>query len=72
MAEEKRYISSVKLEGDSIYHIKDTEAHEALEDLLVFEFNYFHFMSGGKPLDVRIAPLSQGRFFDLTHCNNFN
>ena len=34
MAEEKRYISSVKLEGDSIYHIKDTEAHEALEDLL--------------------------------------
>lgn len=33
MAEEKRYISSVKLEGDSIYHIKDTEARAALDSL---------------------------------------
>ena len=33
MAEEKRYISSVKLEEGSIYHIKDTEAREALDNL---------------------------------------
>lgn len=34
MAEEKRYISSVKLGEDSIYHIKDIEAREALDSLL--------------------------------------
>lgn len=33
MAEEKRYISSVKLEG-SVYQVKDTEAREALDSLL--------------------------------------
>ena len=34
MAEEKRYISSVKLGEGSIYQIKDTEARMALDDLL--------------------------------------
>lgn len=33
MAEEKKYISSVKL-GEDIYRIKDTEARKALDDLL--------------------------------------
>lgn len=33
MAEEKRYISSVKLEG-SVYQVKDTEARAALDSLL--------------------------------------
>ena len=32
MTEEKKYISSVKLEGD-IYQIKDTDARKALDDL---------------------------------------
>ena len=32
MAEEKKYISSVKLEG-SVYQVKDTEAREALDNL---------------------------------------
>lgn len=34
MAEEKKYISSVKLGEGSIYQIKDTEARAALGDLL--------------------------------------
>ena len=33
MAEEKQYISGVKL-GDETYYIKDAEAREALSDLL--------------------------------------
>ena len=33
MAEEKRYISSVKLEG-SVYQVKDTEARAALDSIL--------------------------------------
>ena len=33
MAEEKRYISSVKLES-SIYQVKDAEARKALDSLL--------------------------------------
>ena len=33
MAEEKKYISSVKL-GEDTYQIKDTEARTALDDLL--------------------------------------
>ena len=32
MAEEKKYISSVKL-GEDIYQIKDTDARKALDDL---------------------------------------
>ena len=34
MAEEKKYISSVKLGEGSIYQIKDTEARAALDSLL--------------------------------------
>ena len=33
MAEEKKYISSVKLGEGSIYQIKDTEARAALDNL---------------------------------------
>ena len=33
MAEEKRYISSVKLGEDAVYHVKDIEAREALDNL---------------------------------------
>ena len=34
MAEEKKYISGVKLGDGEVYHIKDAEAREALSNLL--------------------------------------